>query len=76
MISPDSPKMKALEAYKTEQKGSFRCGVQTIHVLETPLAHLWTVSQRLGLSTLIEVFKGSSFSTKITHPYDAPRPYR
>src|SRR5918998_2869448 len=38
--SLDSPKTEALEAYETEQRDSFRCGVPTISVLKTPLSDL------------------------------------
>jgi hypothetical protein len=36
--SPDSPETKVVEAYETDQKGPFCCGMPTILAHETPLS--------------------------------------
>jgi hypothetical protein len=36
--SPDSPETKVVEAYETDQKGLFCCGMPTILAHETPLS--------------------------------------
>src|SRR5215213_1941393 len=52
--SPDSPETKVVEAYETDQKGPFCCGMPTILAHETPLSdfldsfyeHLGTVAKK------------------------------
>jgi hypothetical protein len=54
----NSPKTKALEAYETGHGGSFRCGVPTISVLETPPSDFLDSlrSKVLGTSPVNEFF--------------------